>query len=359
MQPNRLIYGAWGLLLVGAAVIAVANSQSESEIKTGDPSQLNAEVTPEPGGQSASSGLAVTPAGFAQDEAPRRLPVVSDSDPLAAAKLKELRRIVSEEMPGASDVQLDVWTEEFADMPEEAVRMMLQQRRELKGLPPAKTSVSVPVTEPVRVQVAATSIDRAVSFEARAIVLRNLANANTVGYCRRVVEFAGSSATSLLNIAELRFDMSSPLPVHTGRSMDFSVTSGFFVVEDGDRSLFTRAGRFSVGEDQHLVLRVDGRQLKLAGLKPLPKRHRAASRLRSRRCERNCRRGVETKLGQIRVARFLDASRMASDDGCLFSATSASGSPIDVAAPQVRQGELTQSNVDVRAERQMLELLNQ
>lgn len=358
MQPNRLIYGAWGLLLVGAAVIAVANSQSDSEIKAGDSSQAKDVGPPGSGGPLVPSELSVTPASFAQDEAPRRLPVVSDSDPLAATKLKELRRIVAEEMPGASDVQKDVWTEEFADMPEEAVRLMLQQRRELMGLPAPTPSVIAPRAEVARAQVPASSIDRGVLLQAQAIVLRNLVNANTVGYCRTVVEFSGSSPTSSLNIAEIRFDMNSKLPVHTGRSMDLSVVSGFFVLEDGDRSLFSKVGRFSVGDDGHLVVRVDGKQLKLAGLKALPggterfvvSEAGAASAMIG---------DVETKLGQIRVARFLDASRMVSEDGCLFSPSPASGPPVDVATPQVRQGELIPSNVDVRTERQMMELLKQ
>ena len=48
--------------------------------------------------------------------------------------MRALRRILREEMPGASPEEMEVWAEQFRDLPEETVRFLLQQKRHTDSL---------------------------------------------------------------------------------------------------------------------------------------------------------------------------------------------------------------------------------
>lgn len=355
MEMNRIIYGAWAVLLLGAVCIAAYNLEpSTAELQQS--SEIGESGSPDAFASLAQSDQGrVEPTEFLQDRVPGRLPVVSDTDPLADAKLKVLRRIVKEEMPDASADEVRIWTEEFKDLPEDAVRFMLKQKRRSDGAPPIAIPELVPETAtPPNQSALAVTIEKA-----KAITTRNLMNQNTWGYRRQTVEFFGSS-TDRIQIAEVttrsRSD-ANPL-AETGRQFDFATRDGLFVlIEDGE-TWFTNVGRFSLNNDRQLSLRVGDRELIPEGINAVPKG--ATSVQISDSGELTATVGADqTTLGRFRVATFLDAARLYTDDGCLFRQHGASGQPRFVDKPTILQGCLEPSNVLPSEEERLLEQLQQ
>lgn len=345
MKANRLVYGAWAVVLAGAIGFAALEVQT----RTG----RTAEKQPSPAagdvGTAEPLPLEVRTASFQQDQPPGHLPVISDNDPLADAKLKALRRIVAEEMPGASEQEMDVWTEQFMDLPEETVRFLLRQKRTSDGVPPA----AVP-PPPESAIVGSPASETLVT--AHEIQRCNLMNVATTGFRRRLIEFEGHFARSQpgVQIAEIRFDMSLGQMRQTGRSLDFAVNGpGFFHLTSEQGSRFTRCGRFRIGTDRHIVLVFGGRELPLASVDAVPEDTEEI--LVTPDGEVTARLPESTvSLGSIRVARFLDASRMNSDGGCLFEPTARSGPPRFPGASAIQQGWLEGSNARPDVEQRLL-----
>ncbi|MFK7820140.1 MAG: hypothetical protein AB8G99_15570 [Planctomycetaceae bacterium] len=334
MLINRIVYGSWVVILLCAVGVAAFN------LKSRPASPPKTSITPQVSAASARAH-SVQPVGF-QDDSPGRLPIVSDKDPLAETKLKELRRIVSEEMPGASDDKIQIWAEEFKDVPEQMVRFMLRQKRANDD---GSTGALMPVLTRPKLEEPPAAVHSADSLDAikqaRAAVIKNLLNVETVGHRSQIVEFA---ATPLgVQVAETRFLMTKGSVRHTDRPLDVMIEEGFFVVTADDRSYFTRAGRFMMNAERQLVLRVGQTEYTLAGLEPVPA---TASDIKvsSEGAITATTADGSAAIGQIKVARFLDSSRMASNGDCLFAETAQSGSAQFDFKPVISQGVLELSN---------------
>ncbi len=348
MELNRIIYGAWAVLLLGAVCIAAYNLkprtaelQADSEI--GEPGNINAPTT-------ETMQSKVEPTEFLQDKAPGRLPVVSDTDPLADAKVKALRRIVKEEMPGASADEVKIWTDEFKDLPEDAVRFLLKQKRQSDGIP--SIVIPDPAQQPAAVDPPNSDSLAETLSRIKQITVRNLMNQHTFGYRRQSAEFFGTA--NGIRIAELRTRAVSPKPVLTEQPFDFVPRNGYFAVTEDGQTWFTKAGRFTADADGRLSLRIGDRSLLVDGLAALPEGTTSISVSDSGELMAKGT-GDETSLGQFRVATFLDATRLNTEDGCLLTPTDASGPPSFQKQPSVWQGGLEPSNVDSTEEQQLLE----
>lgn len=348
MPVNRLIYGAWGLILLGAVAIAGYNLKPHA----GD-RESQAVESPATGTVS-DAGLQL--AEFEQDQVPGRLPVVSDQDPLADTKLKTLRRIVSEEMPSASAEEVKIWTNEFQDLPEEAVRFLLRQKRESDGDTPSVAEVpQIDIPAPIAVNMGSTP---AALAEARSVVVGNLINSATVGFRRKLVEFTGldDKYGTGLGIAEVRFQMTPGPLSNSGNTFDIALeTPGFFAVLDGERELFTRVGRFKLNDEQRLVT---SHGWQVLGVKEIPEGVTNVEISEAGDVTAVVD-GMDHELGKLRVATFLDSSRLRSADGCFFEPTAASGHAQYAQRYAVKQGWIEGSNADSRRERAMLQQLEE
>lgn len=353
MAINRLIYGAWGILLLSAVVIAGANLKPASiDAQT---SELGESVQiPEPLPALADT---VENVEFTQEQVPGRLPIVSDSDPLAEPKLKALRKLVAEQMPGASDQEIKIWSNEFQDLPEEAVKFLLQQKREsgFDRVPLLEPNDSLPVSmtpDPPSTE--------GTLRQAHSIVVGNLLNSATPGYRRKLVEFDSRSSVLAtegagLDIAEVRYQMTAGPITETGNTFDLALRGpGFFALSDGNNERFTRVGRFKLNADRRLT---SSAGWILQGVKAVPE---GVTQVRVSDTGEVVAPVDQTvhNLGRIKVARFLDASRLGSTDGCMFEPTGTSGGPNYDQPCSVIQGSIEGSNADPETERRRLKQLD-
>ncbi len=98
----------------------------------------------------------------------------------------------------------------------------------------------------------------------QAIIARNLANINTVGYKRNVAVFQSyissqdKNQTSVngtgTSIGEVATDFSQGRMEYTGNNLDISIKGeGFFTVRTNDGDRYTRRGQFTLSRDMKIV----------------------------------------------------------------------------------------------------------
>ena len=347
MLVNRIVYGSWVVILLCAVAVAAFN------LKVRQTPQQEASLPAQQSDQDVPTGP-LQAVGF-QDDTPGRLPVVSDKDPLAETKLKELRRIVSEELPSASDEQVQIWAEEFKDVPEQMVRFMLRQKRSNDDVPPA-------LVKPVPSAVAKSPTSglpeslEAIAH-ARSVVVGNLMNTNTVGHKAQVVEFATTDGGGV-QVAETRYLMTPGRLRQTSRRFDLAVVEGFFVVSANQKSYFTRAGRFTMNAKRRLVLRIGESEYQLDGVDQLPIDVTDFEVSPNGKVTASTEAGP-VNLGKIKVATFLDASRLVSPGNCVFSESAESGTARFGNTPEIQQGSLELSNSEPGDAQAELDRLNQ
>lgn len=346
MQINKLVYGSWVLLLLCAVIIAAFNMKAPSAIGQSDAATSLGEPIEETQDWEEPSEVPpredVQPVAF-QDNTPGTLPVVSGNDPLEETKLKALRKIVSEEWPDATEDQIRIWAEDFKDIPEEGLRLMLRQKRTgMGGMPSLLKPRELP-PEPSPVASSNDHTQDAIRL-ARQVTVANIMNRYTIGHRAQVVEFA--SDTHGVQIAESRYKTTRGTPRMTGNPLDLAISEGFFVVMEGDKMFFTRAGRFSINGDRRLSLKLGDRELTVDGVEPIPADAASIEVAGNGDVSTKSAEG-KVALGRVRVVRFLDASRLKSVGGCLFEETPKSGSPNNTSDIVVGQGLVELSNADV------------
>ena len=179
-------------------------------------------------------------------------------------------------------------------------------------------------------------------------VANNLANVNTAGYkrARSFVEALDAHTDAEGAPRSTRLEQQwadlAPGPVEaTGNALDVALGGeGFFVLQDEatGAARYTRAGRFTLGEDGTLrtpsgalvegqdgpiILPDNGGAIEIDG-------------------DGSIRRGGQT-AGRLRVVRFEDAAPLARLDDASFTTEA---EPLDAEAPAVQQGALEGSNVN-------------
>lgn len=352
MPINRLIYGAWGLILIGAVGIAGYNLKPRPVT---EPLAIMGEAAPSLGG-----GLDdIQQTEFIQD-VPGRLGVV-ENDPLAASKLKTLGKVVKDEMPNASAEEVRIWADEFKDLPEEAVRFLLRQKRHSDG---NSAATPLPTTPDRPDTIDFTPTRSSGIFElARRIATSNLLNESTSGYREQVIEFQSVSSdeahVSQLELAEVRSSTRAGKLDYTGRALDVALSVGFFAVSlDGD-TYFTRCGRFSLNAERRLVLRMGDIEYTIDGVSQIPAEATTIEITLLGAVRASVQGAAKEELGQLRIAQFLDASRLKSIGGCLFQPSIFSGQPSYDGSARVEQGQLEGSNVSPDMTRSLLKKLDE
>jgi flagellar basal-body rod protein FlgF len=193
----------------------------------------------------------------------------------------------------------------------------------------------------------------ALQSRATQVLANNVANADTPGFRAQRPLFGdfvavqpsagpppgGRAVHFVHDRATWREMQTGPMQV-TGNPLDVAITGdGFFAVETPRGERFTRAGRFSLGEDGrivdmegHPVLDTEGRPIAVA---PNDTRLEILGdgTIRSEN-------GV---LGQLRVVRFANPARLRAEGDRLFDAAGEQPEPVE--RPALRQGVLEGSNV--------------
>lgn len=194
------------------------------------------------------------------------------------------------------------------------------------------------------------------------IISQNIANANTNGYKRDLPvsgTFPAELESVLLGITQSSMPLQNNLPLprvqsvldgsqgalrFTGNPLDVAIEGdGFFELSTAEGTRFTRHGAFKldvggrlVTADGHIVNGVGG-EIRLLNASPkIDKQGRLFD--------------GEDMVGQLKIVRFDDMTRVHRLGGGLYMSDTAAAEPVMSAHQGVRQGHLEASNVDAMQE---------
>ncbi|HUA09903.1 MAG TPA: flagellar hook-basal body complex protein [Candidatus Acidoferrales bacterium] len=183
-------------------------------------------------------------------------------------------------------------------------------------------------------------------------IANNLANADVIGFKGSQDVFAalaapGEPGAGTVRTGEHALFSAGKLERSNG-PFDVAIDGdGFFILTDGHRRAYTRAGEFSRAADGSLR-NAEGWQL--AGVR-LPVDAQSASVAADGTVSVTTAGGTRA-IARVKLAQFAAPERLQSSDGAIFMQTPDSGAPRTVApgganAPQLRFGMLERSNVSI------------
>ena len=306
--------------------------------------------------------------------------------------------IIRQELPDATDEEVEIWVRELGGLPGGAIRDLLGMRRQLayedsflpkSRLTPLPSDVDVevetlpprPIDNPYNVaprsvpaesfavpqQVeswhgSAESQVAGVYRSMQNVVAHNLANVETTGFKRLNVRTAPRGPISLETVRApmlvVDIDMSQGKMEATGNTWDLAIDGdGFFVVSDGRENFYTRCGHFVLNEQGQLELSTDRGPLilQLAGGQAIDVASSAITVTRQGQIIAAGTSPTEANVvASIQLAVFRNPSRL-TPQGLCFEANNDSGSATLKAAAsagvgRLLQGSVERSNVDLTAE---------
>ncbi len=188
----------------------------------------------------------------------------------------------------------------------------------------------------------------------QAVIARNLANINTVGYKRNVGVFrsylshaqtndqiatARGSVNSLSNVA---VDFSQGTLEYTGDDLDISIKgNGFFTIKTNDGIHYTRKGQFMLSRDMKIVTPEGWPLLGVNGEIQIPQNTKSIA--------------VSGKgdiaadgkgVGEIRVVTVSDLSTLEPIGGCAYRLSDSAPEPKDATDFEIAHRYLEKSNVN-------------
>jgi len=183
-------------------------------------------------------------------------------------------------------------------------------------------------------------------------IANNLANGDVVGFKGSENEFAalaapGEPGVGTVRTAEHALFKQGKLERSNG-PFDVAIDGeGFFVVGDGHRRAYTRAGEFSRAADGTLQ---NAQGWRLVGVR-IPGDAQSANVAEDGAVTVTTSAGIRT-IAHLQLAQFPAPERLQSVDGALFTPTPASGNahlvtPGGSDGPKLRYGMLEQSNVSI------------
>jgi flagellar basal-body rod protein FlgG len=196
-------------------------------------------------------------------------------------------------------------------------------------------------------------------------IANNIANINTVGFRASSVRFADTLYTTMQDPAQGGGDLqlgtgvmvsstkNSFLPgplIATSEALDFAIDGdGFFTVQNGDETLYTRNGAFDIsieGETQYLITQQGYYVLDANGARiTIPQSQ--SGNLTVGPDGSLCMDGA-APFAQLGLARFANNEGLLACGGGCYAATDASGEALtDEITATIRQGSLEESNVNL------------
>lgn len=227
-----------------------------------------------------------TPAGGPELPAvqpmPERLPQPDKVVPLPSGRMNfsslanadktdpAIKTLVEQYLPDLTDAEQNIWIEELNELPVGIAReMLLARERSGGGLALESEQIfgqDQRADEPrIRRRTDTPGIGNSKALErtldilrqAEAVVLNNIANANTIGFKRRI-PFTSAAAYGLAGLVTGRSQTQGSL-VETGHPFDLALEGpGFFQVTRNGRVAVTRAGRFRLNKKGIIVTTIEG-----------------------------------------------------------------------------------------------------
>jgi flagellar hook protein FlgE len=231
------------------------------------------------------------------------------------------------------------------------------------------------------------------------VIGNNIANVNTVGYKGSRVIFqdiysanikpasaatgqkAGTNPQQVglgVQIAAIDVLHSKGAPQYTGESLDFSIDgTGYFILEDGDNELYTRAGNFYMSVDNQLVsangqyvmgyipqvdpatgdpiLDGDGNQVEVLGRIEIDPSYYDVTIDGNGLVSGVDATGTRTNIATVALANFSNPSGLEKNGENTYVKTNNSGTPVYVkpgegGSGELKPGTLEMSNVDLADE---------
>jgi flagellar basal-body rod protein FlgG len=316
------------------------------------------------------------------------------------------RRIIERELPNSSVEERDLWHEQTKDLSLHDLRELMRIRAQVGRLsvpnpegehstsqpallsprstgigggpfsPPTNDANGPPVADPDPGRVIGETM--AALVRARQVILNNIANAQTIGYKRRLISFEsafdrpmtpasaedplhfsfGGSIEAGARLAPTVSDMAAGKLVSTNRRLDLAIEGqGFFCVTDAKtkKDAFTRRGRFTTNAAGEIVLRAASAEWVLTPPITLPK---DSSEIEIDgeglvRAWDQQHHSLE-RIGSIQTAWFEAPSTLMAGDGTIYlkpaELEAKMQSPHADGRSFIRQGCLEESNVDVKHE---------
>ena len=189
----------------------------------------------------------------------------------------------------------------------------------------------------------------------QAVIARNLANINTVGYKKNVAVFqsflSGTNAEGQNNTAKgtgsslgtIATDFSQGMLEYTGNDLDISIKGeGFFTVKANDGSvLYTRKGQFMLSRDMKLVTPEGWYLLGTTGEMQLPQNTKNIAIKENGSIVAD---GKE--IGNIRIVNVSKLSTLESVGGCAYKLSDNAQPPEDTTDFEIANHYLEKSNVN-------------
>lgn len=376
----RIVFLLAGSALAGAAPPPVAAPKPPVAAIPGckactflAPSRPIAKIVPVHGGPSLES----------TDPTPEPLPIPEDATPLPTEQKAPLDALLDRFLPDATPEERNAWAEELRHLPPELARDILAARSRTDAPlalpdstdPPAASPLPPqfepePLPEPLRSARCAsdsappTGATAAALQQAEAILLHNIANADTIAFKRsRPVFDEAPGAAGLARVTSHRVESQGELD-ETGDPFDLAIDGpGYFQVRRGDTVALTRRGMLRLDAAGGLVVEADGEAWLLHPPVQVPAEATAVTISQDGTVACRIADADElTSLGGIELARVLDPARLDPAGSGLYAVPESAG-PVTVGVPgtagfgTIRQGVLERSNVDLDAELKALDRL--
>ena len=189
----------------------------------------------------------------------------------------------------------------------------------------------------------------------QAVIARNLANINTVGYKKNVAVFqsflSGTNAEGQNNTAKgtgsslgtLATDFSAGMLQYTGNDLDISIKGeGFFTVKANDGSvLYTRKGDFMLSRDMKIVTPEGWSLLSAGGEIQLPQKAKSVTIKGNGSIVAD---GKE--IGNVRIVNVSKLSTLESVGGCAYKLSDNAQPPEDTTDFEIANHYVEKSNVN-------------
>ncbi|MEZ6060328.1 MAG: hypothetical protein R3C19_08210 [Planctomycetaceae bacterium] len=271
-----------------------------------------------------------------------------------------IRELVRQHFPDADAQTIEIWCEEYAGIPVADAEFLLQQQKQFRSslevssgdLFRADDGLDVEASDPASPADESLTSAAMIQQPDRRVQIRrdNEANRTTIGFRQRELitlpaalrRFSGGESSG---DGTAVFDFRAGRLICTGRPLDVAIDGRpelMFALGSGD--MFTRCGALERLDDGRLGFRTPSGELALVDSPVIPE-NAAAITVDEAGCVTCEVDGEHHDVGCIRLARLADLSRLASDDGVLFSMSGASGEfELVEAAGAVKSGMLELSN---------------
>lgn len=342
---------------------------------------------------------------------PKPVPLPQDAAPLEANEPSDepqskgsfehqaVRSVIEDELSESSREERDIWFDELKTLPAGVVRDLLQVRKQLRSLPRALHRQDAPAVAAPRIaelpaepasqtrrQTLPDWVPTMAALEqATMLAKHNIANSTTPGYKRLRINLVDSYEEGWQDAAERRSDTGEPTPLNqlpvqgchlgeilldmsegveenTGNDLDLAIQGqGFFVATRNEKPVYTRCGSLTLDGQRRLCLALPEGSLLLEPVVTIPANclevQISASGAVSAFRHANIAAEV---IGQIKIARFPNSSRLRPVGSTLLVPTAGSGSA-EIDEPEkdgrglIVQGFLELSNVDSEKEQRDIE----